>query len=132
MKFMLDTNICIYLIKQRPQAVLDRFLAIPVGDIGISVITLAELRYGAGKSNQPKKNHEALEEFISPLRVAEFDQAATMTYGKIRVALERKGRPIGAMDLLIAAHALSLEVRLITNNEREFKQVHGLGVENWT
>ena len=132
MKFMLDTNICIYLIKQRPQSVLDRFLSLPVGDIGISVITLAELRYGAGKSNQPKKNHEALEQFMSPLNVADFDQAATITYGRIRVALERKGRPIGAMDLLIAAHALSLDVRLITNNEREFKQVPGLGVENWT
>mgnify|MGYP001610781474 CR=1 FL=1 len=132
MKVMLDTNICIYLIKQRPQSVLERFLSLPVGDIGISVITLAELRYGASKSTQSKKNHEALEQFISPLRVAAFDQPATVAYGKIRAALERKGRPIGAMDLLIAAHALSLGVRLVTNNEREFRQVQGLRVENWT
>ncbi len=131
MKVMLDTNICIYIIKRSPQSVLQRFSAFQVGDIGISTITLAELEYGAERSAQPKKNREALGEFISALDVASFDRQASEAYGKIRAMLERKGRPIGAMDLLIAAHALGLGVPLVTNNEREFKQVAGLRVENW-
>jgi tRNA(fMet)-specific endonuclease VapC len=131
MKAMLDTNICIYIIKRRPQSVLDRFSAFPVGDIGISSITLAELEYGAAKSAQPKKNREALEEFVSPLDIATFDRDAAEAYGRIRAVLERKGLPIGAMDMLIAAHALSLGVNLVTNNETEFQRVSGLRVENW-
>jgi tRNA(fMet)-specific endonuclease VapC len=132
MKAMLDTDICIYIIKRRPQSVLDRFRAFPVGDVGISSITLAELEYGATKSAQPTKNREALEEFVSPLDVAAFDRDAAEAYGRIRAALERKGLPIGAMDMLIAAHALSLSVSLVTNNETEFRRVPGLRVENWT
>jgi tRNA(fMet)-specific endonuclease VapC len=128
---MLDTNICIYLIKQRPQSLLDRFRLFPVGEIGMSVITLAELQYGVSKSSRPKQNREALEQFLSPLEVAAFDRRATVAYGTVRAALEKKGRPIGAMDLLIAAHALSLGVRLVTNDEREFRHVPGLRVENW-
>lgn len=128
---MLDTNICIYIIKRRPQSVLWRFGLFPVGDIGISTVTLAELEYGAARSAQPRKNREALQQFISSLDIAAFDKPATETYGRIRATLEKKGRPIGAMDLLIAAHALSLGVRLVTNNEREFKRVPGLQVENW-
>ncbi len=131
MKFMLDTNICIYIIKQRPETVLKRFASHPIGDIGISAITLAELEYGASKSGNPTRNREALEQFVSPLEVAAFDQPATVTYGKIRTVLEKKGRPIGPMDMLIAAHALSLEARLVTNNAKEFKRVPGLRVENW-
>ena len=131
MKAMLDTNICIYIIKRNPDSVLRRLSSLQVGDIGISAITLAELEYGAAKSAQPKKNREALEEFVSPLEVAPFDRNATEAYGTVRAALEKKGRPIGAMDLLIAAHALSLGARLVTNNEREFRQVPGLRVENW-
>ena len=131
MRVMLDTNICIYLIKQRPQSLLDRFRIFPVGDIGISVITLAELHYHASKSSRPKQNREALGQFLSPLEVAAFDRLATVAYGTIRAALEKKGRPIGAIDLLIAAHALSLGVRLVTNDEREFRHVPGLRVENW-
>jgi len=130
-KFMLDTNICIYIIKQRPETVLKRFASHPIGDIGISAITLAELEYGASKSGNPTRNREALEQFVSPLEVAAFDQPATVTYGKIRTVLEKKGRPIGPMDMLIAAHALSLEARLVTNNAKEFKRVPGLRVENW-
>ena len=131
MKVMLDTNICIYLIKRRPESVLQRFRFFSVGEIGISSITLAEMEYGVARSEQPKKNRGALEEFISALEVAAFDRGSTEAYGKIRAALEKKGRPIGAMDLLIAAHAFSLGVRLVTNNEREFKRVPGLRVENW-
>ncbi len=131
MKVMLDTNICIYIIKQKPRSVLERFAAFPVGDLGISVITLAELEYGASKSSEPDRNREALEQFVSPLEIAVFDRLATSVYGKIRALLEKRGRPIGSMDLLIAAHALSLNVRLVTNNMREFKRVPGLRVENW-
>jgi len=131
MNVMLDTNICIYLIKQAPPALIERFEAFPVGDIGISVITLAELEYGASKSTQPRRNLEALEQFIAPLEVAMFDRQAAVVYGRIRAVLEKKGRPIGAMDLLIAAQGLSLGVRLVTNNEREFRRVPGLRVENW-
>ena len=132
MKVMLDTNICIYIIKQRPRTVLDHFAVYRVSDVGISIVTLAELEYGAGKSSNPARNRRALQEFSSPLEVAVFDRPAAIHYGKVRTALERKGSPIGSMDLLIAAHALSLGVRLITNNEMEFNRVPGLQVENWT
>ena len=131
MKVMLDTNICIYIIKQKPESVLARLRAFQVGDIGISSITLAELQYGAMKSARPRQNRESLKEFIVPLDVASFDIAASEAYVEIRASLEISGRPIGAMDLLIAAHALSLDARLATNNEREFRRVRGLHVENW-
>ena len=131
MKVMLDTNICIYIIKQQPKSVLERFATFAVGDLGISVVTLAELEYGAMKSSQPARNREALEQFVSPLQIAVFDRQAAIVYGKLRAVLEEKGRPVGSIDLLIAAHALSLNVRLATNNVREFKRVPGLRVENW-
>ena len=114
MKIMLDTDICIYIVKHQPRSVLERFTEFPVGDLGMSVITLAELEYGVSKSSQPARNHEALEQFVSPLQIAVFDRQATIAYGKIRALLEKRRRPIGAMDLLIAAHALSLNVRLAT------------------
>ncbi len=132
MKLMLDTNICIYIIKNRPSSVLDRLVAFPTEDVGISVITAAELRFGASKSARPEWNPDALDEFFSPFEIALFDEPATKVYGPIRAGLEKKGRPIGAMDLLIAAHALSLGVRLVTNNAREFERVSGLEIDNWT
>jgi len=131
MVLLLDTDVCIYLIRQRPASVLQRFDEYTVGDIGISVVTLAELEYGVSKSSKPGRNKEALEEFVAPLVVADFDRAATTVYGKVRAALEKKGQMIGAMDLLIAAHALSLNVRLVTHNVREFSRVPGLRVETW-
>ena len=131
MKLMLDTNVCIYLIKEHPASALERFGSHPVGDIGLSVITLAELEYGVSKSSRPARNRQALEQFISPLEVAPFDRRATAVYGKLRTTLEKKGQAIGSMDLLIAAQALSLEVQLITHNLREFARVPGLRVEDW-
>jgi tRNA(fMet)-specific endonuclease VapC len=131
MKLMLDTNVCIHLIKEHPPEVLERFVSHAVGDIGLSVITLAELEYGVSKSSRPSRNREALELFVSPLEVASFDRRATAAYGKLRANLEKRGQPIGSMDLLIAAHALSLDVRLITRNVREFARVPGLRVEDW-
>lgn len=132
MKWMLDTNICIYVIKNQPRSVLDRLVETPTEDVGVSVITAAELRYGASKSARPDQNHGALDEFLYPFEIALFDEPATKAYGSIRSALEKKGRPIGPLDMLIAAHALSLGVRLVTNNSKEFKRVEGLKVENWT
>lgn len=131
MKLMLDTNVCIYLIKEHPASVLERFVSHPVGDIGVSVITLAELEYGVSKSSRPARNREALEQFVSPLEVASFDRDATTAYGKLRTTLEKTGQPIGSMDLLIAAHAISLDVRLITHNVKEFGRVPGLRIEDW-
>ncbi|MDA0739483.1 MAG: type II toxin-antitoxin system VapC family toxin [Nitrospirae bacterium] len=131
MKIMLDTNICIYIIKQQPQSVLEIFTSFVVGDIGISVMTLAELEFGVSKSLHQKRNRQALEQFIEPLEVATFDDKAARVYGELRTKLEAKGQLVGSMDLLIAAHALSLGVRIATNNEREFKRVPGLRVENW-
>lgn len=131
MKLMLDTGICIYLIKQQPPAVLERFLSHAVGEIGLSSVTVAELEYGVSKSRHAAKNRMALGHFMAPLEIAVFDRDAAAAYGRIRAALEQKGTPIGSMDLLIAAHALSLGVRLITNNVREFRRVPGLKVENW-
>ena len=130
MRLMLDTNICIYLIKEQPASVLDRFASHPVGDIGVSVITLAELEYGIAKSSRPARNRAALEQFVSPLEVAAFDRDATAVYGRVRTMLE-KGQPIGSMDLLIAAHAISLDVQLITHNVKEFGKVPGLRIEDW-
>ncbi len=129
---MLDTNICIYIIKNRPSSVLDRLVAFPTEDVGISVITVAELRYGASKSARPERNHDALDEFLFPFEIALFDEPATKAYGTIRSALEKKGRPIGSMDLLIAAHALSRDVQLVTNNAKEFERVSSLEIDNWT
>ena len=132
MKVMLDTDVCIGLIRDRPPSLLERVTAHAVGDIGIYVITLAELEYGVNRSSRPAKNRDALDLFVSPLDVAPFQRQATAAYGRLRAALERKGQSIGSMDLLIAAHAVSLDIRLITHNVREFRRVPGLRVEDWT
>jgi tRNA(fMet)-specific endonuclease VapC len=131
MKYLLDTNICIYLIKRRPPQVRERFQRCEIGAIGISTVTLAELHYGTAKSQFPEKNRQALEAFILPLEVVPFDATAAAVYGPMRAALERQGTPIGAMDLMIAAHALGLRVTLVTNNTSEFARVQGLRIENW-
>ena len=131
MRYLLDTDICIYLIKGHPPQVLARLRQCPAGDIGISAVTLAELQFGAAKSNHPERNRQALEAFTLPLVVVPFDAAAAMAYGAIRAALVRQGTPIGAMDLLIAAQALSLQLTLVSNNSREFERVPGLQLENW-
>ena len=132
MKLMLDTNICIYIIKQQPASVLKHFLEYQVGDIGISSITLSELRYGVAKSKHRDKNAKALDEFIIPLDIVSFDEEAALAYGDIRADMEKAGTPIGAMDMLIAAHAKSLGVSLVTNNTREFIRIPGLDVVDWT
>jgi tRNA(fMet)-specific endonuclease VapC len=128
----LDTNTCIYIIKKKPPAVLEHFRAHAVGDIGISSITLAELRYGVAKSQHVKQNQEALEAFILPLEIVDFDEKAAQAYGTVRATLEKAGNPIGSMDILIGAHALSLGVTLVSNNVKEFRQIKHLKVVDWT
>jgi tRNA(fMet)-specific endonuclease VapC len=131
MRYLLDTNICIYLIKEKPAQVLDKFRSHSVGQIGVSSITVSELWYGVANSERRKVNERALKQFMLPLTISEYDDRAAEAYGKIRTALEKEGQPIGAMDLLIAAHAVSMGVTLVTNNEREFSRVPDLIVENW-
>ncbi|MDJ0635914.1 MAG: type II toxin-antitoxin system VapC family toxin [Xenococcaceae cyanobacterium MO_188.B29] len=132
MKFLLDTNICIYIIKQKPPKVLQKFKTYKVGDIAISSITVAELEFGVHKSQFPERNRQALTQFLSPLRIVDFDINAANVYGKLRAKLEQQGTPIGALDTLIAAQALSLEITLITNNVREFERISDLKLDNWT
>jgi tRNA(fMet)-specific endonuclease VapC len=131
MKFLLDTNICVYLIKHKPPQVIDRFRACELGDIAISSITVAELEYGIAKSQQRDRNQAALDRFLLPLTIVPFDRAASHHYGELRYSLERQGQPIGNMDLLIAAHALSLNLAIVTNNVREFSRIPHLVVQNW-
>lgn len=131
MKLMLDTNICIAIIKQKPIDILQKFSAYQVGDICISSVTLAELRYGVAKSQYQEKNQAALDEFILPLEVAHFDEAAALVYGALRASLEKQGMPIGALDTMIGAHALSLNLTLVTNNTKEFNRIVGLKVIDW-
>lgn len=132
MILLLDTNTCIYLIKQHPPEVLQKFNEYAVGDIGISCVTAAELHFGVHKSQRQEENRRALEQFLLPLAVAPFDENAAAAYGRVRAQLEKQGTPIGSLDTLIAAHALSLDLTLVTNNIREFERVPGLEVENWT
>lgn len=131
MKYMLDTNICIYIIRKKPPSVIRRMLRIDPGNVCISAITLSELEYGASKSAFPNQNKLALAEFLAPIAIAAYDDQASAEYGELRAKLEKAGTPIGSLDVLIAAHALSLQVSLVTNNEREFKRVPGLRVVNW-
>lgn len=131
MKYLLDTNICIYIIKQHPPQVLNHFKKHKAGQIGISSVSLYELFYGAYKSQFTDKNHAAVQKFIEPLELLEFDEKAADYAGKIRAELESKGRMIGQLDLLIAAQALSRNLIVVTNNTKEFRRVKNIHVENW-
>jgi tRNA(fMet)-specific endonuclease VapC len=130
-KYMLDTNICIALIRQKSLHLINKLTNIPLGDIGISSITMAELVHGVEKSAMQEQNREALNQFLLPLEVADFDQQSALIYGKIRADLEGTGQGIGPMDTLIASHALSLDAILVTNNMREFSRVPKLCIEDW-
>lgn len=130
-KYLLDTNICIYIRQQRPAVVPKRFLEIPAGDVAMSEITWGELIYGAEKSRQREVAMARLEELITIIPVAPLPEGAGGFYGKFRAALEKKGETIGGNDLWIAAHAAAAGLIVVTNNEREFRRVKGLKVENW-
>jgi tRNA(fMet)-specific endonuclease VapC len=129
-QYLLDTNICIYIINRRPPEVFDHFTGRQVGEIAISSITGAELVFGVVKSSS-RRNQRALDKFLAPLEILPFDESAMRHYGSLRSHLEQQGQPIGALDLLIAAHALALDVTLVTNNEREFERVPRLRLANW-
>ena len=132
MKYMLDTNICIYIIKKKPIKVLKKLRRINPDNVCISSITLSELEYGVRKSSIPMRNKLALTEFLIPIKILKYDELAANEYGKIRTYLERSGNIIGSMDMLIAAHALSRKLILVTNNEKEFKRIENLKIVNWT
>jgi tRNA(fMet)-specific endonuclease VapC len=129
--YLLDTNACIELIRKRSQRVLSHLRKHPVGSVGISSITLSELYYGVARSADPERNLIALTQFCAPIELLPFDGRAAAAYGPVRADLERSGFPAGPLDTLIAAHALSLNAILVTDNEREFRRVKGLQVENW-
>lgn len=129
---MLDTDICIYLIKKKSSRILRNLQQFGILEVGISSITLAELTYGVSKSARIERNQEGLQEFLLPLQVASFGRKAANTYGGLRAEMEKTGNLIGQMDLLIAAHALSLKIPLVTHNTREFARVPGLNIEDWT
>ena len=131
MKYLLDTNICIALIRQKPATLVKRITSCQPGDVGISCISLAELAHGVEKSTQMEQNMSALQLFLLPLELVDFDQQAALAYGKIWAQLEREGQVIGSMDMLIAAHAISLGTILVTNNVQEFHRVRELNMEDW-
>ncbi|GHU90612.1 tRNA(fMet)-specific endonuclease VapC [Clostridia bacterium] len=130
MKYMLDSNVCIDMIR-RNDRVIDKYRMAKLDGVCISAITLAELEVGVAKSTKPEKNRIDLTKFLTLVTVLPFDAAVTETYGKVRAALERKGRTIGALDTLIAAHAKFTGLTLVTNNTREFVRVEGLRLEDW-
>lgn len=130
LRYMLDTNICIYVIRDRPAGLRDRFNELSE-QLCVSTITLAELNFGAEKSARPIENCNILEEFLARLEIQPFSADAAFHYGRIRAELERAGRPIGLHDMLIGAHARSKGFTLVTNNRREFDRIPGLAIENW-
>jgi tRNA(fMet)-specific endonuclease VapC len=128
--YLLDTNTCIYIINRRPLAVFDRLAGLRAGQVAISSITGAELHFGVEKSGS-QRNRDALEMFLAPLEVLAFDEAAMHEYGRLRAHLQARGTPIGALDMLIAAHAKALSAVLVTNNLSEFSRVPDLRLDNW-
>lgn len=131
MIFMLDTDICIYIIKRKPAGVLKRLESLKPGQLAMSAITFAELMNGAKKSQHVEANLEKLNALSELLDIRPFDKQAAIYYGDVRSSLEKRGETIGGNDLLIAAHALSLGWTLVSNNEREFSRVDGLNIVNW-
>lgn len=135
MNYLLDTNICIYIIKKSPEKVIKKLEAIVNDDgkneIYLSSITVSELYYGVEKSSQIEKNSEALKGFLTPFQVIDFDLKSAEIFGKIRASLERKGTVIGPYDLQIASMAMANDFVLVTNNTKEFKRVEDLNLENW-
>lgn len=131
MKFLLDTNVCIHLMNRTAPRLAERVASEQPSDLGISSVTEAELLFGIAKSVRRKTNRKRFDEVLSELRVRPFDSSAAAAYALVRADLERKGKPIGPLDTLIAGHALALDAVLITNNLVEFRRVKGLRVEDW-
>lgn len=131
-QYLLDTNICIYIINQKPEAVYQKFKKVKLENIFISTITEFELNYGVQKSLHHKKNKSVLDEFLSYLNIIPFNSESSNIAARIRVELEKQGKPIGPYDLLIASEAINQGFTLVTNNEKEFKRVKSIKIENWT
>ncbi len=131
MKYLLDTNTCIYIINRKPPSAVSHIRSRNPDDIAISTVTIAELQYGVNRSQHADRNRIALLEFFVPFNITDFNQSAAAVYGSIRASLEAKGTPIEPRDLLIAAQALSEKLILITNNEKEFRRVDAWMIENW-
>ena len=131
MRYMLDTNICIYVIKHKPETVFQKLQNTNPEDVCISSVTYAELVHGVEKSAAVEKNRLALSMLLANMEILDFDVDAADCYGKIRAALEKKGTPIGPLDMMIAAHAQSLGYTVVTNNVKEFSRVSALRIENW-
>ena len=131
MKYMLDTNICIFIIKHQPENVIRNFMEHDPDDICISAITYAELAHGVEKSQAREKNRIALTVLLSEIQIVPFDDLAAQVYGAIRADLQKRGTPIGPLDTLIAAHAKALNLTLVTNNTKEFARVEGLDLDDW-
>ena len=131
MKYLLDTNTCIYIINKKPPSAVKHIRSKQPDEVSVSTITIAELEYGVYRSKHVDQNRIALLEFLVPFVILDFDHSAAAVYGSIRATLERKGTPIGPMDLLLAAQAMSQQLILVTNNEREFRRVAELQIENW-
>lgn len=130
MKYMLDTNICIFIMKE-DTIVLDKLKTVNFSDICISAISLSELEYGVFKSQQYERNRKILNSFIEYFSIIPYSKEVATEYGKIRAELEKIGKPIGSMDMLIAAHALTENLTLITNNKKEFVRINHLKIEDW-
>ena len=131
MNYLLDTNTCIYVINKKPTSAVERIQTKRLEQIAISTVTQAELEYGIARSKHPEQNRVALLEFLLPFLILDFDQMAAVQYGLIRSYLESKGKPIGPMELMLAAQARSRDLVLVTNNEKEFRRIEGLKIENW-
>ena len=131
MAFMLDTNVCIDLIRKKTGKLLSRLRKARPDEVCVSSITLGELEYGVAKSSAPDRNRLALAEFMTPIDIRPYDDHVAPYYGRIRAELERRGKQIGPLDVMIAAHAVALGLTLVTSNVREFRRVPGLPVENW-
>lgn len=130
--YFLDTNICIYLIKESPARVIRTLQSKRPDEVAISSVTFAELQFGVEKSQHVEKNQKALDRFLAPLDIRSFDVEAGRAYARVRADLQRRGKTIGALDMMIGAHALALDATFVTNNVREFKRIRGLQIENWT
>ena len=131
MTFLLDTDVCIDIIRRQPHSLLRKLQTCPLGEVAISCVTVAELEYGVARSSAPERNQAALDEFLLPFEVLPFDVTAARVYGPLRANLESKGTPIGPLDLMIAAQGLASGLTVVTRNVREFRRVPNLRVEVW-
>jgi len=130
-KYLLDTNVCVDFLNRRYPSVTERIRISSPEDLCLSTVVVAELRYGADRSERRKENHERLDVLTAEIQCLDFDLEASRAYGRIRSALEAEGAPVGPYDMMIAVHALSQGLILVTDNEREFRRISGLEIENW-